>query len=112
MNEYTLLRIGLWGGVDMIWYIMLGTLAAFGLFCVLWVLLGCLLPGSQRCTVVLLCEPKEELALLRRLLWIRELGLFRCGILLSGQGLSPGQRLQIRQKYRSIEFCDPEFPGE
>ena len=96
----------------MIWYILLGTLAAFGLICVLWVLLGYLLPGSQKCTVVLLCEPKEELALLRRLLWIRELGLFRCGILLSGQGLSPGQRLQIRQKYRSIEFCDPELPGE
>ena len=96
----------------MIWYVLLGLLAAFGLVCVLWVLLGLMLPGSRRCTVMLLCNPKEETALLRRFLWLRELGLLRCGILLSGQGLSAHQRHQLRQKYHSIEFCDPARPGE
>lgn len=96
----------------MIGYVLLGLLAAFGLFCALWVLLGFLLPGSRRCTIILLCMPKNESALLRRLLWLRETGLLRCNIVLSGRGLTDVQRRHIRQRYPSIEFCDPDMPGE
>ena len=96
----------------MIWYVLLGLLAAFGLLCIMWVLFGFLLPGSSRCTVVVLCRPGREASLLRRFLWLRELGLLRCTILLSGRGLTAQQRRHIQQKYRSIEFYDPELPGE
>ena len=96
----------------MIWYVLLGLLAAFGFLCVLWVLFGFLLPGSSRCTIVLLCSPKTELNLLRRLLWLRELGVLRGSILLSGRGLTGRQRDHIQHKYHFVEFCDPEFPGE
>jgi len=96
----------------MMWYVLLGMLAAFGLICLLWTVFGLLLPGSRRCTLVLLCDPKEEAALLRRLLWLREMGLLRCGILLSGREFSLQQRRHIQRKYLSVEFCDPELPGE
>lgn len=96
----------------MVWYVLLGVLAAFGLFCTFWVMLGWLLPGSRRCNLVLLCSPREEAALLRRLLWLRELGLLRCGIWLSGRGLTSHQRHHIQLKYSTIEFYDPESPGE
>ena len=96
----------------MIVYVLLGLLAAFGLVCMMWVLFGFLLPGSRRCTVVVLCSPEQETALLRRLLWLRELGLLRCGIYLSGRGLTDHQRRYIQRKYRSVEFFDPGTPGE
>lgn len=96
----------------MILYVLLGLLAAFGLFCMIWVLFGLLLPGSRRCTVILLCSPKDEAALLSRLLWLRETGLLRCKMLLSGRGIPDRQRAQIKKKYPIVEFCDPEDPGE
>ena len=96
----------------MMLYVLLGLLAAFGLFCVLWVIFGFLLPGSRRCTVILLCNPSDEAAMLSRLLWLREMSLLRCKVLLSGRGIAARQRAQIRKKYHFVEFCDPEEPGE
>ncbi|MBE6977811.1 MAG: hypothetical protein E7438_04125 [Ruminococcaceae bacterium] len=96
----------------MMGYVVLGLLAAFGGYCVLWALFGFLLPGNCRCTMVVLCSPTDESALLRRLLWLRETGLLRCGLLLSGRGLNSRQRQRLRQKFPSIEFCDPEEPGK
>ena len=40
--------------------------------------------------------------------WLREMGLLRCGILLSGREFTPQQRRHIQRKYPSVEFCDPE----
>lgn len=96
----------------MILYVLLGLLAAFGLFCMIWVLFGFLLPGSRRCSVILLCSPKDEAAMLCRLVWLREIGLLRCKMLLGGRGIPAHQRAQIRKKYPFVEFCDPEDPGE
>lgn len=96
----------------MIGYVILGLLAAFGFVCTMWVLFGFLLPGSHRCTIVVLCKPEKEAALLRRMLWLRETGLLCCNIVISGRGLTKGQRRHIRQKYPSIEFSDPDTPGE
>jgi hypothetical protein len=98
--------------MDMMWYVLLGLLAAFGLLCILWALFGFLLPGCSRCTIVLLCKPEREAPLLRRLLWLRELGVLRCGILLSGRGLTVQQRRHIQHKYHCVEFYDPDLPGE
>ena len=96
----------------MILYVLLGLLAAFGLLCALWALFGCFLPGSCRCTLILRCRAQEENGLLRRLLWLRELGLLRCRIVLSGCGISNEQREILLRRYGDIEFCDPEQPGE
>lgn len=96
----------------MIWYVILGLLAAFGLFCAMWAAFGFFLPGSEKCTLVVLCHPRQEPALLRRLLWLRGLGLLRCGIRISGRGLTACQRRNIRQTVCEIEFFDPEMPGE
>ena len=96
----------------MILYVLLGLLAAFGLLCILWTVFGFLLPGCSRFTVFILCKPEKESALLRRLLWLRELGVLRCSILLSGRGLTAQQRHRIQYKYDSVEFYDQELPGE
>lgn len=96
----------------MMGYVVLGLLAAFGGYCALWTLFGFLLPGSRRCTLVLLCSPHDEPALLRRLLWLREMGLLRCALLVSGRSLNARQRQRLQQKFPSVEFCDPETPGE
>ena len=99
------------GVKDMIWFVLLGFLAAFGLLSAMWAIFGFLLPGSRRCAVVLLCEPDAEWLLLQRLLWLRQLGLLRCQIFLSGRGLTEQQRRQILQ-YNDIEICDSAQPGE
>ena len=96
----------------MILYVLLGLLAAFGLLCILWALFGFFLPGSSRCTIVLLCKPEKEAPLLRRLLWLRELGVLRYSILLGGRGLTARQRRYILHKHQCIEFYDPDLPGE
>ena len=53
-------------------FIVLGMLAAFGLVCALWVLIGLLLP--RRCgTVIYLGDDAQAAA--QRHLWLREMGL-------------------------------------
>ena len=99
------------GVKDMIWFVLLGFLAAFGLLSALWAIFGFLLPGSHRCGVVLLCEPDAEWLLLHRLLWLRQLGLLRCRIFLSGRGLTEQQRRQLQQ-YNDIQFYDSAQPRD
>ena len=96
----------------MIWYVLLGFLAAFGLLSMAWTLFGILLPGSRRGAVVLLCQPQQEMALLRRCLWLREMGFLRCRIYLSGRSLCDEQRQYLQQRYQDIEFFDPYQPGD
>lgn len=96
----------------MIWYVLLGLLAAFGLLCALWTMFGFVLPGSRRCGIMLLCSPEEEKNILRRLLWLRELGFLRCRIFLSGRTLTEMQRSRLQQRYGNIEFYDPAQPED
>lgn len=78
--------------------IVLTVLGAFGLFCAIWVLFGFLLPGGQGAAGVLLCrgEAGEE-AVLRRYLWLCNMGLIRCPLLLVDCGLSETDRLRLEQ---------------
>ena len=63
--------------VFVVWYVIVGTLAAFGALCVLWVLFGFLLPGCGG--GVIFCLSREENArhIFRRYRWLRDLGLVR-----------------------------------
>ena len=59
-------------------YIMLGTLAAFGLVSALWVLYGFLLPAERGGGLYAPARPGvTEDSFARRYLWLRELGLLR-----------------------------------
>lgn len=94
----------------MAWSIILGALAAWGVLCALWALLGWLLPGSGGGVVLLcLCRPRRSLegAILRHR-WLRSLGLMRCPLLILGDPLSAEEQAVYRKKYPGIEFCSLE----
>ena len=70
-------------------YIMLGTLAAFGLVSALWVLYGFLLPAERGGGLYAPARPGvTEDSFARRYLWLRELGLLREELTMVDFGIS------------------------
>ena len=61
------------------WYVLLGTLAAYGALSALWAALGWLLPGLRGCALVYMGTPAEGIR--RRYRWLRGLGLMNCPFL-------------------------------
>ena len=61
----------------MIWYAIVGFLAAFGALCVLWILLGAWLTGPASGRVILCPPPGREEKAVRRWQWMRNLGLVK-----------------------------------
>ena len=89
--------------------ILMGVLAAFGFACALWALAGWLLPGGRGSTAVCLCRPGlKEMPTVRRLCWLRDVGLYRGAVLLVDCGLSEKERQHLSRMGRGIEFCSPE----
>ncbi len=80
-------------------YVILGTLAAFGVLCVLWCLFGALLPGTEGFAVVICGEAEEER--FWRLLWLKSLGLLNCPVLMVAE--KPGESVMAE-----IEICSRE----
>ena len=60
----------------MVWYVLLGALAAFGALSILWATLGWLLPDGKGCALV--CVGQPDIGVLSRWKWLRSLGLLRC----------------------------------
>lgn len=76
--------------------IVLAVLGAFGLYCAAWVLFGFLLPGGRGAAAVLLCRAEAgEDAVLRRYLWLYNMGLIRSPMLLVDCGLSETDRERL-----------------
>ena len=60
-------------------YVLMGTLAAFGLLCAMWALAGWLLPGDRNGVAVFFCgKGDNRLPPLPRWRLLRQLGLLRC----------------------------------
>ena len=57
----------------MLGYFIWGTMAAFGVLCALWAMLGWLLPGAKGCILVCYGVPDSEI--LTRSKWLKSLGL-------------------------------------
>lgn len=92
----------------MVWYICLGTLAAFGALCAGWACFGGLLRGSTGGAVVCLCRGDGgELPLIRRYSWLRDMGLIRGPLLLvdCGSGVARETRARLG---RGMEICSLE----
>lgn len=79
-------------------YFFLGMLAAFGSFCILWVLLGWILPGGKGCAVVCCGVPDE--GMICRYHWLRGLGLVAWPL------LAVAEAKDIRHEY--AEICSGE----
>ena len=87
-------------------YILLGTLAAFGLVSGLWVLYGLLLPADRESVIYAPARPGvAERSFARRYLWLRELGLLRCSLTMIDLGLRGSERDWLTD--RGITICSP-----
>lgn len=89
-------------------YVILGFFAAFGALSALWTVFGQFLPGGSG--VVVCPEGPELLSCCRRLSWLRQLGLARYRLAVTGSILPPRERERLRKKYPWIEFYSPEEP--
>lgn len=88
----------------MFWYVLLGFFAAFGVFCAVWTVFGGLYPGRAGCELTLRCPKDREMALLKHLCWLREMGLLHMNLTVVDSGLTCRQQQMISEKYPFIKF--------
>lgn len=93
----------------MAWLIIIGTLAAWGVFCLLWTLLGWVLPGDDGGILLYLSTSRHSAdgAILRHH-WLRGLGIIKGPLLLLESNFSPEEQAILHKKYPGIEFCSLE----
>ena len=92
----------------MVWYFLIGMLAAFGCVCLLWCLYGCFLGRVTGCALVCLCDGTREEALILRYSQLRGAGLLRWPLFLAGSPLTPRQQQILQRRHPGIEFCTLE----
>ena len=83
----------------MVGYFVLGTLAAFGFFCMLWAAFGWLLPGAQGFVLVRVGMPEPEA--FARFQWLRGMGLLDVPLLIvaeAGTEAVPGTEICSREE--------------
>lgn len=95
------------GGGKMGLYVIFGALAAFGLLCALWAVLGSLLTSSTSLFGLCPCKTKTEaLAAIRRWQWLRDMGLVSHSLILLDCGLSSGEREALQHIGPWIKIYD------
>lgn len=83
-------------------YVLIGALAAFGLMCAVWILWGLFLPdGGEE---LLIYDGGDTRVFAQRYLWLREMGLLRCRLLV----LSPEESDREWLEAQGIEICSRE----
>lgn len=109
LNTFFARRIDCSGVMNLAGYIFLGSAAAFGVFCAIWVVFGWTMSGGEGGALVCRCRPgRSELPLIRRYIFLRELGLLRMPLLLLDCTLPEQELAQLRSKCAAIEICSPE----
>ena len=92
-------------------YVLMGTLAAFGLLCAMWALAGWLLPGDRNGVAVFFCgKGDNRLPPLPRWRLLRQLGLLRCRVIVVDCGLTEADRRELSRW--NTEICGPEALAE
>ena len=89
----------------MVWCVILGFLAAFGLLCALWVLFGLILPCKTNCQTAVVCCDGQALAVIRRFCRMRQMGLTRSELTVLDSALTNHQQQLIQKRYPYIRFC-------
>ncbi len=92
----------------MIWFVLVGFLAAVGFLTILWLCAGFFVPTCRRGTVGIHCPQGAETALLRRYCWLRDLGFVRCRIVLLDSALSPQEQKALTEHYPGVAFATKE----
>ncbi len=90
--------------MGLIWQLLLSFFAAFGVFCVGWVLFGWLLPVCREGWI--LCPGRPgKLAFVQIYLWLRGMGMVRCPLVLLDLGLGDWESKYLENQ--GIEICSP-----
>ena len=58
----------------MLWFVMLGMLAAFGAVCALWILIGAVMPHRVCCKIICFCKEQDAGFVRHKCRWLREMG--------------------------------------
>lgn len=88
--------------------IVMAVLAAFGLLCILWTVVGYFLPRVKGVMVCTCSKEGSAESALRQYLWLRGLGLVRCGLILVDCGMTAAERRKLPQYGPGITVCAPE----
>lgn len=87
----------------MLWYVLIGFLAAFGALCALWAVLGAWLTGPDVGCVILRPAPGGEAAAVRRYRWLRDLGLVKGPLTVVADEVGA-----LSEQYPGVEFLTLE----
>ena len=82
-------------------YVLIGALAAFGLMCAVWILCGFVFREDME--GVLFYTGQDVIPAARRYLWLREMGLVRCPLVIPEGEYASRQWLEDQ----GIEIIDP-----
>lgn len=97
----------------MVWFIVIGVAAAWGVLSVACLLFGWLLPKDRRGLVLYFC--REETcaeSVIFEYRWLRDLGFLAGPLLLVDSTVTPKEREILERKYPEIVFCSlAELPG-
>lgn len=89
----------------MVWYFIIGALAAFGLMSLLWILYGSLLGRAQGGVLVCVCQGSQAENLILRYRQLRSAGFLGCPLVLVDSTLSPREQEILQRRHAGIEFC-------
>lgn len=88
-------------------YVIIGALAAFGLLCAVWLVYGLCCGSSSGRILLLECG---DFGVIRRCLWLREMGLLRCPLAVWEPELSMAEEIWL--EHHGIEIWKPSRLGE
>ena len=80
-------------------YVIMGTLAAYGLLSILGIIWGAVLPEGRGCAIVCMGYPEE--GTVARYRWLKGMGLF------SGPLIVVADAEELQRKWADIEICSP-----
>lgn len=90
------------------WMIVFGAMAAFGAVCIFAVLFCWMLPTGDNSILLCNCSAGvRESFFIRRYVYLKELGLLECTLLVVDLGLSETERKWLLHQSCGIEIVDP-----
>jgi len=89
----------------MVFWFLIGTLAAMGFLCLLWCVASLLVCRGDNSILVCFCRNDTPLPAITRCRALRAMGLMRGLLLLVDSGLSNDEQALLYRSYSFIRFC-------
>lgn len=87
----------------MAWLLCIAVMASFGAMSILWAIFGWMLPGGAGGIIICFGEPgASETGFVRRYLFLRDLGLLNCPMILVDRGMTETERRWLNKRCSGI----------